>query len=138
MLDWFVNHVQHTTFASNVMWAVAALVAGLVMLRSVWRLRHERPDYWYTMLGVALVALPTAVQRAFWGVWTWYLAHGQEAAAAAWAAQKGFLTPLVFIIVLGYGFHIRALVQTKTRHWAAVIVGLPVTVYFTALFFVSM
>ena len=139
MFEWFISHGQGVTFASNITWGSLALVVSVVMLTSLSKFKGTKPDYWWTMLGVFLVALPSAVQRFYWAVWTWYLDNGNIDTAAAWANYKGILAPLIISIALGYLCHIRSLFGDKAKkHWWLLCAGIISSIWITSYTAVSM
>lgn len=121
-------------FASNVVWALAALsVAGIMAWRLAIRWRRWRvpgvgsfiDETVILMTGICYVAFWTAMHRVYWAGWRFFRAHGEADIAQHFVDWGTWTNVFIVPALVGYGLHKYPLLRPILgRFWWAIYAGL--------------
>ena len=126
MLDWIVAHAAELTNAGNGIWIAISLMVSYYMFRLT---RTTENSMVKSMgLGIALVAISSALHRLWWFLGILLAPEGQN--YASWTTDyRGLLTVLILSLALGYSLHIKVMLKNRCgKFWwlrpaAAVLIG---------------
>ena len=123
MLEWIAAHNHELAHAGDGVWLALASLVSYYMIRLL-RKTSEGPVHTLA-LGILLVAVCSAIHRAWWLVGAFM--SSEPGTYAPWAyTYNGMLTFLVVILAAGYSLHIKTALNGKTKLWWLQPLGLGV------------